>query len=121
MKKNLWLSLLMICALSLNASTDVEGFQKVAQEEKEAYDSQMKVELKKQLSHASKKVQALYKSIDYEPIWIDKDYLTYHTEMLISELEGDFQKGLYKKLRKSYNKTMPIAKKYLFFHLDFTS
>jgi len=112
MKNNLWLSLLMICALSLNASTDVEGFQKVAQEEKEAYDSQMKVELKKQLSHASKKVQALYKSIDYEPIWIDKDYLTYHTEMLISELEGDFQKGLYKKLRKSYNKTMPIAKKY---------
>jgi len=112
MKKNLWLSLLIICTLVLNASTDVEGFQKVAQEEKEAYDRQMKVELKKQLPHASKKVQALYKSIDYEPIWVDKDYLTYHTEMLISELEGDFGKGVYKKLRKSYNKLMLIAKKY---------
>lgn len=112
MKKTLWLALLVCSTLMLTASTDVEGFQQVAAEEKKAYDSQMKEALKKQLSHASKKVQALYKSINYEPIWVDKDYLTYHTEMLISELEDDFKKGLYKKLRKSYDTTMPIAKKY---------
>jgi len=114
MKKKLWLSLvsMCMCTVLLNATTDLEGFQKVAQEEKEAYTTEMKVELKKQLVHASKKVQALYKSIEYEPIWVDKDYLTHHTEMLISELENDFEQGLYTKLRKSYNKTMPIAQKY---------
>ena len=112
MNKKLWLIILITCTFSLNAATDVEGFQKVAQEEEKAYNAQMKVALKKQLSHASKKVQALYKSIDYEPVWVDKDYLTYHTEMLISELEGDFRKGVYKKLHKSYDTLMPIAKKY---------
>ncbi len=112
MNKMLWLVLLVFSTLTLTASTDVEGFQQVAKEEQKAYDAQMKVALKKQLVHASKKVQALYKSINYEPIWVDKDYLTYHTEMLISELEDDFKKGLYKKLRKTYDKTMPIAKKY---------
>ncbi len=112
MNKTLWLALLVFSTLTLTASTDVEGFQQVAKDEQKAYDAQMKVALQKQLAHASKKVQALYKSINYEPIWVDKDYLTYHSEMLISELENDFKKGLYKKLHKSYDKRISIAKKY---------
>lgn len=111
MTNKLWLALLITLFIS-TTSYAVEGFQEVAKEEQKAYDAQMKVVLKKQLSHASKTVQALYKSINYESIWVEQDYLTYHTEMLISELEADFKKGLYKKLRKSYNKTISMAKQY---------
>ena len=54
------------------------------------------------MQHASKIVNELYKSIDYESIWFDKDYLTYHGEMLVTELKNDFEKGLYPELRESY-------------------
>jgi len=93
--------------LSLVKLSAAEGFQEVAQQDREAFNQEFKVELKKQLQHASKKVNYLYKTINYEPIWVDKDYLTYHSEMLLSELKDDFKKGLYPKLVEAYKKLMP--------------
>ena len=94
----------MMGLLSLPAA---EGFQETAQQEREDFNKAFKVELKKQLKHASKKVNYLYKTINYEPIWVDKDYLTYHSEMLLAELKNDFKKGLYPDLVKAYKKLMP--------------
>ncbi len=98
----------MMGFISLSAN---EGFQEVAQQDREAFNKDFKVELKKQLEHASKKVNYLYKTINYEPIWVDKDYLTYHSEMLLSELKDDFKKGLYPDLVKAYKKLMPDENK----------
>jgi len=53
----------------------------------------------------------LYRIIDYQPIWVDKDYLSYHTEMLISELKDDFEKGLHKDLIVQYKALMPDENK----------
>jgi len=103
--------LLMALIMSITALSAAEGFLEVAQQEEEAFQKEMSVELKKQLLKASKKVQHLYKTIDYQPIWVDKDYLTYHTEMLITELQSDFKKGLHKKLVAQYKKLMPDENK----------
>ena len=99
---------MMMGFLSLPAA---EGFQETAQQEREDFNKEFKIELKKQLKHASKKVNYLYKTINYEPIWVDKDYLTYHSEMLLAELKDDFKKGLYPDLVKAYKKLMPDENK----------
>ena len=103
--------LLMVLIISVTALSAAEGFLEVAQQEKEAFQKEMSEALKKKLPSASKKVQLLYKTIDYQPIWVDKDYLTYHTEMLIKELQSDFKKGLHKKLVAQYKKLMPDENK----------
>ena len=103
--------LLMVLIISVTALSAAEGFLEVAQQEKEAFQKEMSEALKKELPSASKKVQLLYKTIDYQPIWVDKDYLTYHTEMLITELQSDFKKGLHKKLVAQYKKLMPDENK----------
>ena len=91
--------------VSLSAAS--EGFREVAQQEQKEFNEQMSVEIKTQLKDASKMVKYLYKIIHYQPIWVDKDYLSYHTEMLITELKGDFKKGLHKNLVADYKKLMP--------------
>ena len=78
---------------------------------KQAFNKEMTVEIKKQLKDASKYVKYLYKVIDYQPIWVDKDYLSYHTEMLLSELKNDFKKGLHKKLVAQYKALLPDENK----------
>lgn len=85
----------------------VEGFQEVAIQEQKEFTHQMRKTLKKELSHASKKVQKLYKAINYQPIWVDKDYLSVHAEMLITELKSDFEKGLHAGLLKKYQTLIP--------------
>ena len=87
---------LMLTMVSLFAA---EGFAEVEKQDQEAFSKEMSVEIKKQLKDASHYVNYLYKIIDYQPIWVDKDYLSYHTEMLISELKNDFKKGLHKRGR----------------------
>jgi len=86
---------------------NVTDYQAMAEQDRQEFNKVFKVELKKQLKQASKTVNKLYKSINYEPIWVDKDYLTYHCEMLVTELESDFKKGLYPELVKAYQKLMP--------------
>lgn len=101
-------TILLVLILSIGSlSAATEGFREVAEEEQKVFNEEMKVELKKQLPNASKSVQHLYEMIDYQPVWVDKDYLTFHTEMLITELKQDFKKGLHKELVEQYKKLMP--------------
>lgn len=104
-------SILLAVMISLASLHAEEGFQVVADQVQQEFDAHMKQELKKQLKHASKKVQHLYKAINYEPIWVDKDYLSYHSEMLISELKSDFKKGLYKNIKAEYSRLIPYENK----------
>jgi len=97
--------------LNLTALYAAEGYQEVAQEQQQAFNKEMKAELKKQLPKAPKYVQYLYKVIDYQPVWVDKDYLSYHTEMLLSELKDDFKKGLHKDLVAQYKALLPDENK----------
>jgi murein L,D-transpeptidase YcbB/YkuD len=99
---------LMLNMVSLFAA---EGYAEVAKQDQEAFNKEMSVEIKKELKNASKYVKYLYKIIDYQPIWVDKDYFSYHTEMLISELKNDFKKGLHKKLVRQYKALMPDENK----------
>jgi len=97
--------------LNLTALYAAEGYQEVAQEQQQAFHKEMKAELKKQLPKAPKYVRYLYKVIGYQPIWVDKDYLSYHTEMLLSELKNDFKKGLHKDLVAQYKALLPDENK----------
>jgi len=100
-------TIIAVLLLSLTTLFANEGFQQVAQQEQDAFNIDMQIELQKQVPKASKKVQELYTVINYQPIWVDKDYLSHHTEMLIAELQDDFKKGLHKKLVDSYKKLLP--------------
>ena len=98
-----------LLALILNMASlyAVEGYAEVAQLEKKAFNQEFKAALKQELTHASKEVKHLYKVIRYEPIWVDNEYLTYHSEMLFTELKRDFQKGLYPEVQAQYLKLFP--------------
>jgi murein L,D-transpeptidase YcbB/YkuD len=85
----------------------VEEYQAIAEEDRQEFREAFQVELKKQLKQASKTVNGLYKSINYEPIWVDEDYLTYHSEMLVTELKSDFKKGLHLEVEAFYRKLLP--------------
>ena len=93
--------------LSLGSLFAAEGYAEVAKQEQETFNKEMMVEIKKELKDASKYVNYLYKIIDHQPIWVDKDYLSYHTEMLLSELKNDFKKGLHKDLVAQYKALLP--------------
>jgi len=85
----------------------VADYQTIYQEEQQEFRQKMTEEIKKQLSEASWKVKHIYKEINYQPVWVDKDYLTHHTELLVAELREDFEKGLHKDLVDDYKKLMP--------------
>ena len=99
---------LMLTMVSLFAA---EGYAEVEKQDQEAFSKEMAVEIEKQVKDASKYVKYLYKTIDYQPIWVDKDYLSYHTEMLLSELKNDFKKGLHKDLVAQYKALLPDENK----------
>ena len=100
-------AVLLVCLMAAASLSAEEGFQEVAAQEQEEFTQEMRTVLKKELSHASKKVKKLYRSIDYQPVWVDRDYLSVHAEMLITELKNDFEKGLHPELVEKYQKLMP--------------
>ena len=100
-------AIVVVLVLSVGSLFAAEGYAEVAKQDQEAFSKEMTVEIKKQLKDTSKYVNYLYKSIDYQPIWVDKDYLSYHTEMLLSELKNDFKKGLHKDLVAQYKALLP--------------
>jgi murein L,D-transpeptidase YcbB/YkuD len=104
-------TILLACMLSMGMAFAAQGFAEVEKQDQEAFGKEMSVEIKKQLEKAPKYVKYLYKVIDYQPIWVDKDYLSYHTEMLLSELKNDFKKGLHKDLVSQYKALMPDENK----------
>lgn len=85
----------------------VEDYQLIYQEEQKAFNMKIQKEIKKSVTSSSKKVQELYRAIDYMPVWVDKDYLTQYCELLVHELQEDFDKGLYKELVSTYKKLLP--------------
>ena len=104
-------TILLACMLSMGMAFAAQGFAEVEKQDQEAFSKEMSVEIQKQLKNASKYVKYLYKVINYQPIWVDKDYLSYHTEMLLSELKNDFKKGLHKKLVAQYKALLPDENK----------
>ena len=90
---------------TLSAST--ADYIEIYTKENKEFSKSMSEEIRKSLSSSSKKVQELYMAINYQPVWVDKDYLSYHAEMFISELQIDFKKGLHKKLLSKYKKLLP--------------
>ena len=75
-------------SFSLVHATALE-YQELHAKQEEAFNAKMKVEIKNSISHASKKVQKLYKAIEYQPVWVDQDFFTQYAELLISEVRGD--------------------------------
>ena len=89
MIKNIVKLLFTTCiSFSLAHATAVE-YQELHAKQEEAFNAKMKVEIKNSISQASKKVQKLYKAIDYQPVWVDQDFFTQYAELLISEIRGD--------------------------------
>ncbi len=99
--------IILVLMLSLGSLFAAEGYVEVEKQDQADFSKEMSIEIKKQLKDASKYVKYLYKVIDYQPIWVDKDYLSYHTEMLLSELKNDFKKGLHKELVSQYKALLP--------------
>jgi murein L,D-transpeptidase YcbB/YkuD len=106
MKKLFHILTVLLLALSL-AQASVKDYQQIYEESNHEFLQQMSKEIKKKLVNAPGKVQEAYKAIDYQPIWVDKDYLSPYAEILIAELKEDFAKGLHKELVAEYKKLMP--------------
>ena len=91
--------------ISLSAS--VEDYQEIHKQDQQEFKKEMSQELKKQTAEFRGKVKDIYEAIDYQPVWIDKDYLSHHSELLIAELKEDFKKGLHQNLVTEYKKLLP--------------
>jgi len=100
-----------ICLSFGTLHATVTDYQEIYQEEQKEFNQQMSAEIKKSVTSSSKKVQELYRAINYQPIWVDKDYLTQYAELLVHELKADFKKGLHKELVETYKSLMPNEEK----------
>ena len=109
MKIKIIILTMLLSLISLSATT--ADYQEIYQEEQKEFNAQISAEIKKSVTASSKKVQELYRAINYQPVWVDKDYLTQYAELLVHELEGDFKKGLHPELVETYKKLLPDDKK----------
>ena len=91
MRKNIF-KLLFVLSIGFSlAYATATDYQKLHTQEQAAFNAKMKVKLKNSIGKASKKVQKLYKAIDYQPVWVDKDFFTQYAELLISEIREDLK------------------------------
>ena len=66
-----------ICLNFVILYASVADYQEIYQEEQKEFNQQMSDrDQKGSVTSSSKKVQELYRAINYQPIWVDKDYLT---------------------------------------------
>jgi len=100
-----WILFFVITTNMLYSS--VSDYQEIYQDEQREFVVEMKKEIKKRISSQPKKVKKIYKSIGYQPVWIDKDYLTQYSEILYNELKDDFTNGLHQDLVEEYNRLQP--------------
>jgi len=89
----------------------VAEYQEIYQGQQQVFSQKMREQIKKHLSSVPRKVQDIYKEIDYQPVWVDKDYLTQYSELLYHELKEDFDKGEHKELVARYKKLQPDSNK----------
>lgn len=111
MKLKLKYIVLVLCLSMSVVHATVEDYQVIYQEEQKEFNQQMSQEIKKSVISSSKKVQELYRAINYRPVWVDKDYLTQYAELLVHELKSDFEKGLHPELVATYKKLVPNEEK----------
>jgi murein L,D-transpeptidase YcbB/YkuD len=111
MKLKLKYIVLVLCLSLSVVHAAVEDYQVIYQEEQKEFNQQMSEEIKKSVTSSSKKVQELYRAINYQPVWVDKDYLTQYAELLVHELKSDFKKGLHPELVETYKKLVPDEEK----------
>lgn len=111
MKFNIKSIVLSLCLGVGTIHATVTDYQEIYQQEQKEFNEKIRAEIKKSVPASSKKVQELYRAIDYRPVWVDKDYLTQYAELLIHELKADFKKGLHKELVTTYKKLMPNEEK----------
>ena len=104
---NLKIILLALLLSFVSLSANVADYQEIYKQGQQEFKKEMSQELKKQTAEFRGKVKAIYETIDYQPVWVDEDYLTQHTELLIAELKEDFIKGLHKELVDDYKKLIP--------------
>ncbi len=100
-----------ICLSMSLVHASVSDYQEIYQADQQAFSKEMSQEIKKQTSDFRGKVKAIYEAINYQSVWVDKDYLTHHTELLIAEIEEDFKKGLHQDLVVDYKKLLPDGNK----------
>ncbi|SFV50728.1 Peptidoglycan-binding domain 1 [hydrothermal vent metagenome] len=96
---------LALFATLLNGS--VGEYQEIYDAQQSEFVKEMRSKIKKAISSKSKRVQEAYRAIDYQPVWIDSDYLTQYSELLYSELKDDFDRGLNGELIALYEKLQP--------------
>jgi murein L,D-transpeptidase YcbB/YkuD len=111
MKLKLRNIVLAMCLGFAPAYATVTDYQEMYQQEQKEFNTQMRVEIQKSVTSSSKKVQELYRAINYQPVWVDKDYLTQYAELLVHELKSDFEKGLHPELVATYKKLVPNEEK----------
>jgi len=99
--------ILLICLGMGIIYASATDYQTIYQEEQKEFNMQMGSEIKKTVISSSKKVQELYRAIDYQPVWVDKDYLTQYAELLIHEIREDFKRGLHPELVDLYKELLP--------------
>lgn len=73
---------------ALHAS--VADYQEIRKQDQQEFNKKMSQEIINQTSDFRGKVKAIYEAINYQPVWVDKDYLTHHTELLVAEIKEDF-------------------------------
>ena len=88
-------------SISILHATAME-YQELHAKEEAAFNIKMKIEIKNALSQASKKVQKLYKAIEYQPVWVDKEFFTQYAELLISEIREDLKQRNDNQLLEKY-------------------
>ncbi len=102
---------LAICLSFGTLHASVSDYQEIYQQDQKEFNEKMSEEIEKSVTSSSKKVQELYRAINYQPVWVDKDYLTQYAELLVHELKSDFKKGLHPELVAAYKKLVPNEEK----------
>lgn len=98
----------MLCSFSfVGLYAAAVDYQSLYQEDQKTFRKEMQEAIKKAVPSVSVGVRELYEGIDYQSVWVDKEYLTHYAELLAYELKSDFDKGLHQKLVEQYKKLLP--------------
>ena len=111
MKQNIFKIAFIFCLGVSTLVANVTDYQKLHEEEQEAFTVKMTEAIQKSLPKASKKVRNLYEKIGYQPIWIDKDYFTQYAELLISEIREDLNQSKHVQLLEKFEEILDRNKK----------
>jgi len=83
--------------------SEVMEYQEIYQKDNSIFKETMSVQIKSGVKNHTKEIENLYKEIEYQPIWIDKDQITHDAGVLLDEIKLDKNRGLFSDLNKTYN------------------